>query len=518
MKRATAWTLVAVALFVCYWRQSQVGPVNSDGASITLEAWNMLHGNLLLHGWDLADVTFYTTELPQYMLIELVAGLGPWVVHIAAAMTYTLVVLLTAAVAKGGARGAEGLARALLAGGIIVAPQLALTTTLLTGPDHVGSAVPVLLAWLVIGYFERGPDAPGWLGPAAVCVILTTGEAADTLVLLTGIVPLAVACTARLVRTRGGSRRADLPLIAAAAGGAFFGIVIPWLVRAAGGYQWQPVGTTISVRYLGHAVPVAARNLLDLFGADFLSVRPGVQFAAAIMHLAGVIAVGVACCVAVGRLARWRLAEGRPEDELLVTGLLAGIAVNLAAYALTGHAQNSAGVREIAAVMPLGAALAGRVLGAPVLTARARQLRLVPVLGVVAVGYLLSLGYAAAQPSASPARQELAQWLAAHDLTDGLAGYWDANITTLTSGGRVHVGCVWGRGGGLAPCNWETWAADYDPGSHRATFYVLDRGDGSAQASLERVFGPAGHVYHTSDHIVLVWNENMLDRLRPRAP
>jgi hypothetical protein len=38
-------------------------------------------------------VSFYTTELPQYALIESVLGLGAWVVHVGASMTYTLLVL-----------------------------------------------------------------------------------------------------------------------------------------------------------------------------------------------------------------------------------------------------------------------------------------------------------------------------------------------------------------------------------------------------------------------------------------
>ena len=66
-----------------------------------LQAWDMLHGNLLLHHWWVSDVSFYTTELPQYMLVEALTGLGPWVVHAAAAMTYTLLVLLAALAGQG---------------------------------------------------------------------------------------------------------------------------------------------------------------------------------------------------------------------------------------------------------------------------------------------------------------------------------------------------------------------------------------------------------------------------------
>ena len=121
---ALAWLLVAAVLFVCYLHISRSEPANSDGAANALQAWDMLHGNLLLHNWWLSDVSFYTTELPEYMLVELVHGLNADVVHVAAALTYTLLVLLAAVLAKGHAIGREAAARMLLAGGIMVAPQL----------------------------------------------------------------------------------------------------------------------------------------------------------------------------------------------------------------------------------------------------------------------------------------------------------------------------------------------------------------------------------------------------------
>ncbi|MGD0937964.1 MAG: hypothetical protein ABR922_25765, partial [Streptosporangiaceae bacterium] len=97
-------------------------PVNSDGANIVLMAWDMLHGNLVLHNWWMSDVSFYTTELPEYVLIDAIRGLSPDVTHIAAALTYTLAVVLAALLAKGGASSREGLARVLLSGGIMLAP------------------------------------------------------------------------------------------------------------------------------------------------------------------------------------------------------------------------------------------------------------------------------------------------------------------------------------------------------------------------------------------------------------
>ena len=104
---AIAVGAAAVGLFVCYLRLSATFAAGSDGASNALEAWDLLHGNWLLRGWTLTDVSFYTTELPEYALVELARGLRPDVVHLAAAITYTLLVLTAAALARGRASGAR---------------------------------------------------------------------------------------------------------------------------------------------------------------------------------------------------------------------------------------------------------------------------------------------------------------------------------------------------------------------------------------------------------------------------
>src|SRR4051794_15940546 len=60
--RFGALTFLAVGLFVGYLRMSRSRAVNADGASNALQAWDMLHGNPLLHGWTVSDVSFYPTE------------------------------------------------------------------------------------------------------------------------------------------------------------------------------------------------------------------------------------------------------------------------------------------------------------------------------------------------------------------------------------------------------------------------------------------------------------------------
>ena len=162
-------------------------PIMSDGASQALQAWSMLHGNLLLHGWSLSDVSFYTTELPEYMLVELVRGLTPDVVHIAAALTYTLLLLTVGWLAKGTATGREGLIRVLLATGIMLAPALgSLNTTfvVLAYPDHTGTQVPLLATWLLLDKVK-----PRWWVPIAVTVLLAWVQVADTMAIYEAALP-----------------------------------------------------------------------------------------------------------------------------------------------------------------------------------------------------------------------------------------------------------------------------------------------------------------------------------------
>ena len=142
-------------LFVAYLRQAWTSGVNSDGASNALQAWDMLHGNILLRGWTVTDISFYTIQLPELMVAEALRGLSPDVLHLTSAFNYTLVVLGVAILARGDQRGRAGVVRALLATGIMLAPTLgASTTSMLHDPDHTAIQIPLLAVWFLLDWDE----------------------------------------------------------------------------------------------------------------------------------------------------------------------------------------------------------------------------------------------------------------------------------------------------------------------------------------------------------------------------
>jgi hypothetical protein len=200
--------------------------------------------------------------------------------------------------------------------------------------------------------------------------------------------------------------------------------------------------------------------------------------------------------------------------------LAAGIVLNLAAYLTSTRSHGILDTREIAGVLALGAALAGRMFGeralAAVLAAARTKSWALLALAVIAVGYLGSVAYGMVQPSAPAENQPLASWLVAHGFTDGLAGYWEASSTTVDSGGRVLVNGVTLGQGRLVPYQWETDDSEYNPSLHYANFVVTGGPlplSGVRPAAL-RTFGAPQRVYRYDGYTIMVWDTNLLTYLR----
>ena len=277
---AAAAVLAVALLFLAYLQVSRTYPENSDESNDLLMAWDMLHGNVLLHGWYLSDVSFITTELPQYVLLVWLFGLHTGTAHIAAAMTYTLVVLLAVLLARGGVSRREGRA-ADADGRPHVRPQLGVGVfVLLLSLGHIGTAVPLLLTWLVI---DRCPARP--YTAVAVGMLLTWVLVADPLVLLVGVVPLVAVCAVRVARGLSLAQRQDgrepgwvrgclrahsyeLSLAVAAILAQGLASVIGRLLRASGGFFLHPVPYQLApVHTWPKHAWVTAEGLLALFGA-----------------------------------------------------------------------------------------------------------------------------------------------------------------------------------------------------------------------------------------------------------
>jgi len=552
------FVIFALALFAVYLRLSRTVPENSDQANILLVASDMLHGNLLLHGWYLTDVSFYTTELPQYALLEIFFGVHANTAHIAAAMTYTLVVVLAVLLARGGFTSRAAAIRMAIAAGILLAPQLGVgVTALILTVGHIGTAVPVLLIWLLLDRVPQclpggptllappggtpsprpplaalwhgghqppvppGPPARAWYVPVLTGLGLAWVLVADQIVLVVAVVPLALVCALRIAETavrerslsRGITARPyELSLIAAAGVAAGLAWVAERVLRALGGYVLNP----LPFKFTLHDLPANLHSLWavpQIFGADYRGLAGGPYYTA-LLHMVSLALVGLALLL----LARRFFAGAALVDQVL------GVAIvgNIVLFVVTSA--GSEGPHEIAVVAPFGAALAARMLvspqaaGAQASRPFARRARAAAAMAglVVLLGYLGSLAHDVVQPASPPAFARVASWLQAHHLRYGLGGYWESSIITVQTGGQVEVRALLKPT--LGPDLWLAKPAWYDPAAQRANFVVLSSTPGfmnnwEPQALISKYFGRPAHVYNFGPYTVMVWDRNILASL-----
>jgi hypothetical protein len=550
LARAAVLAVACAGLFALAFGQSLAGPFNSDGAANVLQAQAMLGGNVLLRGWWTSDVSFYLTELPEYALGTAVRGVTPAVVHLCGALTYTLAVLLAALLARGRAAGGPGLFRTGLAVAIMLAPGLiGGTEVFLENPDHAGTAVPVLLLLVFLDRAD-GCGRPGgrrWLVPIVTCALLAVSQLSDALTLAVATVPLAAVCAARLLVIRGGpaegglaegelaegGRRRDGLLLAAAVASVPVANLGGLVIRSVGGFDVRPMpyGVFAPLSWVPANARVLGESLLQIYGAS-TSGAPSAQRelaesahapleVMACLHILGMVLA--ACGLVVGMAGLFsRPAFRDPQPRSRVNQVLvAAIVVTLAAGLFCTVLRSLSNAHEIAILVPLSAALAGRVLPE-------RLTKFPGRLAALALGAWLAVGlaefcYAATRPPLATTGQAVAAWLVGHHERDGLAGYWQAASTTVASGGRVLVAPVTARAGApdrTAPDRWESSAAWYRPAIDRATFVIAvadPAATGGALTAAEVLarFGPPAGRYLVGADIIMTYRYNLLTRVPP---
>jgi hypothetical protein len=501
-RAALAWTVGGLALYALLLRIALTENVSSDPANNVLQAWDLAHGHLLLHGWILGDVTFYTFELPLLAVIELFFGVHTIALHVALALVYLLITAFAAALAVTGSRGAAQAARAAVVVAVLAAPIFQTTDSWIpiSLPDHTGTSVFLLLPFLLIDRADRDnrASAARYTAPL-LCLILAAGQLSDVTVRFVAVPAIVVVCGYRLLTARKLVNGDGVNLVA-----ALLSVPLSLAVRAAmlhfGSYVMvSPQMKIAPVSLWLHHARVTFVDVREVFGAIAYTGH-----ASAVVD--GAVVFGWACLLAtaVGILRvlwRWRSAS-RAEQVLVIA-----IAGNLVVYTLSALV-NADSPHDIIAIVPMGAVLAARALVPERLTSRVAVLA---GCGLAAVAALLPMSLSAARPLTRPtSAATLSTWLSAHGLHYGLAGYWNASGVTVQSGNQVQVRTIQTTGREITNYAWESDASWYDPAEHYANFVIVSPNATPSLASVIRVFGQPASTSVVSRDKILIYKKNLL--------
>ena len=493
---AAAWAGGGVALFAYFLRISLGSRVNSDGANNALQAWDMLHGHVLLHGWLIGDATFYFFELPLNAITELLFGMGNLAVHAASALTYLIVAVGAVALAVTDSRGPARAARCAVVVAVLAAPLLTTSSVglLLEEPDHIGTSAFLLASFLLI---DRAPGRR-FTAPL-LCVILCAGQLSDLTVRYVAVPAVLLVCGYRALAARR-LRSDDAALVVAAAASVPMESLIRASMRHLGAYSMAAPGARLSpMRLWPHNAAATWLDVRILFGSV---VAPDTRLGSV------GAAFGLACLLAavfgLGRVA-WTWRTARRAEQLLC----AAIVINIGVF-LVSVFPGAAASHEIAVVLPCGAVLAARACVPARITGMPQAFVAVTATALAA---LMPLAAAATRPPLRPATAPLAAWLEAHRLTYGIAGYWDAAVATMQSGDRVQILSVGIKDEKIFVPYWETNALWYNASRYDASFVVADHLGKYPPAMFERHFGRPAATYRVASWFVLVYRTNLLQQL-----
>ncbi len=493
---AAAWVGGGVALLAFFVRISLGFGMDSDGANNALQAWDMLHGHVLLHGWLIGDATFYFFELPLNAITELLFGMGNLAAHMASALTYLIVAVCAVALAVTDSRGPARAARCAVVVTVLAAPLFGTSVGLLLEvPDHIGTSAFLLASFLLI---DR---APGRRCTAPLlCVILCAGQLSDLTVRYIAVPAVVLVCGYRVLAARR-LRCGDAALLVAAA----VSVPLESLTRAAmrhlGAYSMAAPGARLApVRLWPQHAVATWLDVRILYGAI---VPPHTRLGSA-EAVFGLVCL-LAAVFGLGRVAwTWRAAS-RAEQLLCVA-----IAVNIGVFVVSVFPSAIAS-HEIAAVLPCGAVLAARACVPARITGMPQAFLAVTATALIA---LVPLAVAATRPPVRPATAPLAAWLEAHGLTYGIAGYWDASVVTMQSGDRVQIRAVDIRNKKIFVPYWETNALWYNASRYDARFVVADDHHGTyPAAAFEQHFGKPVATYRVASWLILIYRTNLLQQL-----
>ncbi len=525
---ALGWLVGFLALFAGYLYAERFVTQSSDQAGVVLEGQAMLHGNVILHGWQFGPDPFIGTEA----LLDALGSVffsGAQLLKLSPALLYAATVVLAVSLAvrcvpASAARSTGWLAAGACAA-LVAFPVGPLFGMDLVGALHIATVVAGLIAFVAYDQFVRRPAAVGLLG--LFVLLATLAILGDPMAELVIPVPVGIVSALVLWRTRGqprkdgreGERTGGRPLPTALArwhslptawatlGAAVLALVLGLGVRellmVTGAHYGSATPQLASPDLVWQHVVWLAGGLCALFHIVLWSQMGYAQRVPFIVLNAGFFLVAMAGFVLLLR----RTLVPRALSESLSSVVSWAVVADVAAFMFTNFAENIGGLRYLLPAFIYLGILCYAALSQVVVRRYLGQF----VLAFLAVsGLTFGVMLANAAPE-TVIQQPLITFLRGQHLTVGLGTYWTANITTVRSDGQVRVLPVRDDGGRIRPYYWVVDAAQFNRTQLGAVRFVVTDQLATIdlapfQAAVTNTFGAPDHIYHVGRYVVFTWD------------
>lgn len=483
--------------------------LDSDKAIHLLQAQDILHGNVLLNDWVLSGVTFFTTDLIFYEIAYLIFGVSNQAVILAGALMIAGCGCFMAWLACRHC-GKSRLQKLVLAAILICLPNV---PALIYLRVHAGMICFSVLCYILVDNIIRASADPcGQKGKkqgakaALLFALMSLSTFSDMLTAVICVLPLIVFCLGRLSFSSAKNDRTYLYLLFAAAASLIAAVLIDkafFLLSSADKNAYIGQRSFTSVEQWGARTAALLNELMNLFGAGFTERPLGSLMALIKLCRFFLLLLG---------LVQWvrtiiNFLRGKETDTLCTLTAL-GVAFCCAAYIFT----DMAATRYISSVP--GALMVLLIREYDDLFSFTAFKRPVILLALVSF-CVLTLGsrvYTYATLEKDPQHfEQLADFLTEHGLEHGYALFWDAAVTTVSSGEKTVVAHVNSTPDKIVN---SYWFMKRDWYRQDANFIVANEkpddstpvGHRSLREQAIRQFGPPEKEYELEEFRILVYD------------
>jgi hypothetical protein len=481
--------LFAIIMFLYCLGHAIQTPANSDYSSIILEANSIYEGNIFLSGWNLSTVSYYTTDIPFYVLGIMIFGFTHRLLYIIPSLIYILTVASVLwIVYDGKMRGS------LVALCFIGVPMGVFGGLSLAGPIHIVAIFYCLICVKFLQLAERKKIFYLYFGLLFCWTLI-----GDTISLWILGIPILLLGIYRIYVNQKQWKREIIPLVIVCVSSVVSNVVLN-LINFFGGFKVP--GTTIpmfvELKDIGQNVYSTTIGLLNMFYANFFG-NPIISMQTIMLLFHFGVMVMIFCIL--GQLLQKMIKKEEIDytNQLITTSIF----VTIFAYLFSNMNTGTDSGRYLLPVVWFGAVLIGKWFNVIEWNGTKKWIY-TACFGLYALSMLSPFSFHRNLTSTD----QLQVYLQSQGLTNGYGSYWYSASTTVHSEQKVKVRQVESNNLKIFP---YAWLSDKRWYNEPTNFIIFDSTNWWSvnKTTAVNTFGEPMKELKFQDVYILVWDKDI---------
>lgn len=474
--------------------------VHSDAASIILETQDILEGNILLSGWNLSTVSFYTTDILLYILMSIFFGPTSKLLYVVPAIIYAAIVVLSMFITYRFNNDYKVM-KTFLVFILLGIPSTNVMSFFLNGPIHMGTIFLLLLSFLILQYIDILIDRRNIILFIIYFSTLSFAIIGDDFGIYFGALPIIISCILSLIRKRNVKNKLIILIITLIS--ITFSKLLLYIIEITGGFiiPGETSATFLDYSLIFTNIMFSIEQLLYLFDANFFG-----QEIFSITTLSSILRCLILVIFIISTI---YTIKNYINESLLTQVLVLSIILNYCAYTFSGYMTGDLHlVRYLLPFYIFGSILIININKIKLLRRKSIFYILFCIFLIFAISSISKIPHTS-YTSAENKFDHLSNFLEQKGLYNGFGEYWASNIVTLESENEIKIRAVIPIENSLFSFNWLSKEEWYKEG---ANFFVIDsannRYDDYIKATYN-TFGSPSETYEHNGFTVLIWDKNI---------